>query len=85
MPTFPAIDDRNAVFRFAMSFKGYEYYGSFEACAGVAARRPRDSLASLRAELFMAARASNHRQDDQFLEIYQEILPLLMGHWTDNG
>jgi len=72
----PDPEDRNAVFEFAMSFNGYEHYGSFEECARRASLRERQTLTDLRNELFFAARASNHRGDDDFLDVYRELLPI---------
>ena len=68
--------DRNAVFEFAMSFNGYEHYGSFEAAAEAAKSGRRASLDDLRNELFFEARASRHRGDDDFLKTHSELLPL---------
>jgi len=73
----PAPGDRNAVFAFAMSFDGYEHFGSFEAAAENARARSRATLTDVRNELFMQARASRHRDDDKFLDTYQELLPCL--------
>jgi hypothetical protein len=73
----PEPTDEKAVFEFAMSFNGYEYFGSFEAAAENARTRKRESLADLRNELFMIARASKHCDDDSFLARYNELLPLL--------
>lgn len=72
----PAVDDRGAVFSFAMTFDGYKHFGSFEAAAANVRGRPRATLTDLRNELFMSARGSRHRGDDKFLETYRELLPL---------
>lgn len=72
----PDPDDERAVARFAMSFDGYEHYGSFEAAAAAARRRERQSLTDLRHELFMSFRGSRHRGDDEYLSVYRELLPL---------
>src|SRR5687767_114560 len=72
----PAVGDRNAIFAFAMTFDGYEHFGSFEAAASNARSRPRATLTDLRNELFMSARGSRHRDDDRFLDTYRELLPL---------
>jgi hypothetical protein len=77
MMDLPPEDDPSAVFAFAMSFNGYQHYGSFEASAGTARKAERDTLEALRNELSFSARASKHRGDDRFLETYREILPLL--------
>lgn len=47
----PAVDDKAAIWAFAMSFHGYEAYGSFEAAAVASKERSRDSVAALRNEL----------------------------------
>ncbi|RYE94272.1 MAG: hypothetical protein EOO77_44385 [Oxalobacteraceae bacterium] len=63
-----------------MTFNGYEHFGSFEAAADAAKSRDRSSLELLRNELFFAARASRHRDDDLFVDTYQDLLPLLRLH-----
>jgi hypothetical protein len=73
----PEPTDERAVFKFAMSFDGYESFGSFEAAAENAGARKRESLTDLRNELFMRARASKHVGDNSFLACYRELLPLL--------
>lgn len=72
--------DAVAVFEFAMTFDGYERFGSFEASALAAELGDRSSIDLIRNELFFAARASRHQGDDNFLRTYQELLPLLMRH-----
>ena len=69
--------DQDAVFAFAMSFDGYEHFGSFEAAAQNARARSRETLTDIRNELFMQARGSRHRNDDLFLNAYQDMLPRL--------
>lgn len=76
----PPENDPAAVFAFAMSFNGYDHFGSFEASADAARARTRDSLVALRNELFFEARASRHRGDDLFLETYRDLLPFLREH-----
>jgi hypothetical protein len=73
----PEPTDERAVFKFAMSFDGYEFFGSFEAAAENAGARGRETLTDLRNELFMRARASKQCDDDGFLACYRELLPLL--------
>jgi hypothetical protein len=73
----PEPSDEGAVFKFAMSFDGYEFFGSFEAAAENAGARKRESISDLRNELFMRARASKHVDDNSFLACYRELLPLL--------
>ena len=81
----PDPSDRSAVFEFAMSFDGYQHYGSFEASADAAKARRRASLEDLRNELFFEARASRHRGDDEFLKTYAELLPLFREKLADPG
>ena len=72
----PEPTDKKEVFAFAMSFDGYEHFGSFEAAADNAREGTRATLTDLRNELFMVARASRHCQDEIFLDRYVELLPL---------
>lgn len=72
----PDPSDAKAVFSFAMSFNGYEAFGSLEACSKAAREKSRLSVKDLRNELFFAARASRHSDSDAFLRIYAELLPL---------
>jgi len=74
----PASDDRHAVFKFAMSYNGYEETGSFEESAKLARAGGRATLDEIRNELFFSARASRHRDDDEFLMTYLELRPLLV-------
>ena len=48
----PSPDDKQAIFAFAMSFNGYEEYGSFEGAAAAAREQKRSSLTEVRNELF---------------------------------
>lgn len=73
----PDPENHDAVFRFAMSFDGYKYFGSFEASAENAQRRSRTSLTDVRNELFFEARASRHGDGDEYIETYKELLPVL--------
>lgn len=73
----PAEDDGRGIFAFAMSFNGYEHFGSFEASAAAAKAGDRSSLELLRNELFFTARASRHADNDRYISVYREILPLL--------
>ena len=72
----PPQDDPQAIFAFAMSFNGYEAFGSFEACAAAAKARRRETLEDLRNELFFACRASRHMGDDGYVALYAELRPL---------
>jgi len=76
----PPINDPAAVFEFAMTFNGYEHFGSFEASAEASKKRDRRTLDDIRNELFFAARASRHGGDDHFLDVYSELLPLLLAY-----
>lgn len=73
----PDAADRDRVFAFAMSFNGYEHLGSFENSAAAAKSRERKTLSDLRNELFFEARASRHRMDDDFVDVYRELKPLI--------
>lgn len=73
----PDINDAEAIFEFAMTFNGYEHFGSFEKCSEAANARSRSSLEDIRNELFFCARASRHRGDREFVERYAELLPYL--------
>ena len=73
----PSSSDPQAIFSFAMTFNGYEYFGSFEECAAQANAGHRDSLTSLRNELFFVARGSHHSDSDDYVGLYEEILPRL--------
>lgn len=74
-PTDPA-----AIFEFAMTFDGYEHFGSFEASAEAAESEDRSTLDLIRNELFFEARASRHRGDDLFVDSYQRLLPLFTSY-----
>ena len=71
----PDAEDRDAVTMFARSFNGYDFYGSFTACADAAKERNRSTLAELRNELFFSYRAINHLGDGDIRETYKELLP----------
>jgi hypothetical protein len=71
----PSPEDSAAVFAFAMTFNGYSELGSLEAAAAAAREKRRASLLDIRNELFFSARASRHRQDDEYLARYRELLP----------
>lgn len=71
----PDANDPSAIFEFAMSFNGYEHFGSFEKSYQAANARSRASLEDIRNELFFCARASRHRGDDEFVVRYAELLP----------
>lgn len=71
----PALWDEKGIFVFAMTFNGYEAFGSFDAAAKSADQQRRESLDDVRNELFMAARASRHSDSDAYLAKYEELLP----------
>ena len=48
---------------------------SFEAAAQKARERSRSTLTEIRNELFLSARGSRHRDDDNFIDVYVELLP----------
>jgi hypothetical protein len=76
----PDANNAKAVFVFAMSFNGYEHYGSLEKCSAIAKQKSRKTLAELQNELFFAARASRHIGSDRYLETYRELFPLFRAH-----
>ena len=73
----PNPTDRQAVFTFAMEFNGYEYFGSSEAAFAAARERRRSTLEDVRNELFLAARASRHGGNEDYLDRYRELLPII--------
>ena len=75
LDSLPLVDQKDAVFAFAMTFNGYEHFGSFEAAGENARTRSRATLVDVRNELFMAARASRHADNDCFIANYAELLP----------
>jgi hypothetical protein len=75
--TLPALGDEAGIFAFAMTFKGYEAFGSFEGAAKAARQKKRETLADVRNELFMAARASRHCDSTSYLATYEALLPYL--------
>jgi hypothetical protein len=79
LENLPEPTDIRSVFAFAMSFDGYDHFGSFEAAIKNAQLMKRESLTDLRNELFMCARAYRHCDGDEkeFLKRYAELLPLL--------
>lgn len=76
LATLPDSTDPKAVFAFAMTFNGYEHFGSNEAAFAAARERRRSSLEDVRNELFLAARASRHGGNDDYLDRYRELLPV---------
>ncbi|MBB3587776.1 hypothetical protein [Sphingomonas sp. BK481] len=72
----PDPDDAAAIFEFAMTFNGYDYFGSFDASANAAALGDRSSLDLIRNELFFVARASRNGDDDRLIILYRELMPL---------
>ena len=79
----PSPDDAAAIFAFAMTFDGYEHFGTAEAAGENARAKPRGSLTDLRNELFISSRRSRHQGTDEYVATYEELLPLLreaLGH-----
>lgn len=72
----PDPSDSKAVFAFAMTFNGYEYFGSSDAAYAAARERRRASLIDIRNELFLAARASRHAENEDYMHCYRELLPI---------
>ncbi|WP_322052074.1 hypothetical protein [Paraburkholderia bannensis] len=72
----PDPEDARGIFAFAMTFNGYERYGSLDKSSNLAKQRPRQTLDELRNELFFVARASRHIGNDRYVELYRELLPL---------
>lgn len=77
----PQKGDARGIFRFGMTFNGYEFYGSLaesgNACRNSSEKSDR-TLAELRNELFFCCRASRHMQVDDYIERYEAIYPLLV-------
>ncbi len=75
----PAEDDADGILEFVRSFNGYAFHGSFEACAEAAAQAKRETLESIRNELFFFWRASVHQGsgDGGVIELYRQLRPLL--------
>ena len=71
----PSPEDRKGILEFARQFNGYDYYGSFSACAHAAKASSRKTLLELQTELFFSYRASNHLGTDGFVELYAELKP----------
>ena len=77
LDSLPLVDDKEAVFAFAMTFNAYEHFGSLEVASKNARMRSRTTLTDVRNELFMAARGSRHLGNDGYLSTYAELLPHL--------
>lgn len=75
-PSLPAVDDSAAIAAFAGTFDGYRQFGSVGACAEEAMKKRRLTLIDIRNELFFEVRASYHRNDDDYLEVYRLLFPL---------
>ncbi|MEM9632025.1 MAG: hypothetical protein AAGA50_11915 [Pseudomonadota bacterium] len=72
----PDPKDRESVIEFARSFRGYQVFGSFRACADAAMAQRRETLTDIRNELFFAYRAGNHAgESDCTIALYRELLP----------
>jgi hypothetical protein len=75
--SLPQAGDAKEVFAFAMSFDGYRQFGSFSAATANAKAKTRQTLADLRNELFVSARSSRHVGSDAYIDLYEELLPLI--------
>ncbi|MDM0029599.1 hypothetical protein [Variovorax saccharolyticus] len=75
--SLPPPDDAAAIFEFAMTFDGYAHFGSVERSAAEAGMKRRASREDVMNELFFEARASRHRDDDDYVALYAELLPHL--------
>jgi len=78
IPDLPDVNDAAAIFEFAMTFNGYEYFGSFDASATAAGAGDRSTLELIRNELFFVARASRQSNDDRFIDLYRQLVPLFV-------
>ncbi|WP_422377748.1 hypothetical protein [Roseibium sp.] len=82
----PDPEDREAVIAFARSFRGYQVFGSFRACADAAFARRRETLADIRNELFFEQRSGNHAGGSQStIALYQELLPYFRQFLSDDA
>lgn len=74
--TLPDPTSRESIREFAARFNGYEYFGSYAACADAAKAKKRETLIDLRNELFFAYRAANHTGDYEILAAaYKDLRP----------
>ena len=78
----PHPDDRREVWKYAMSFKPEEVYGSFKEVAKIAEDAPRSNLNEVRAELLIKFRASRANGSDTWHQTYEELKPYLIEKWT---
>ena len=69
--------DWEVIGEFALTFNGYEYWGSFEKCAEVANRRNPGNLVEARTCLFFLQRALRHQGDGPDENDYEYIGMLL--------
>lgn len=60
-----------------MSFNGYEHFGSSSASMQAAKQKKRTTLIDVRNELFASAPASRHMDNEDFLDRYRELFPIL--------
>lgn len=63
--------------QFALTFNGYEHWGSFEACAEIARERRQSTLTELRTCLFFEQRSWRHAGYDPSPEAMRYIKHLL--------
>jgi hypothetical protein len=71
-----SVDDKEAVFAFAMTFNGVANFGAVDLAVKHARTRSRAAtLVDVRNELFMAVHASRHIGNDRCLANYAELMP----------
>ena len=71
----PEFGDDRGIFRFAMTYNGYEIHG--DKLAEYVAQGQRCDLSTLRAELFFAARSSRHMDTQDYIPLYEVFFPSL--------
>ncbi len=80
----PSINDSGNIFKFAMLFNGYEYDDYLKENGKEKCARTRKNISEIRSELFFSARASRHCDDDEYLQTYKELLPILIQKIENN-
>ena len=68
-----------AIAQFALTFDGYQYWGSFERCAEIANTRENDGLTNLRTCLFFEQRRWRHFDAEPDAETMSYIRGLISG------
>ena len=77
LPDRSAPQDWPSIETFALTFNGYEHWGSFERCAEIARTENPETLTELRTKLFFIQRSwrhSDHWPDDRDMETINELL-----------